>query len=351
LYVAGANNHYLPWGSDAEVDRVLDDAVAMGSNVIRTFLQPVIGSLDPRSSPTIWNFRASTADSWDLNVHGMYLLYWDPKNSAMAINAGPDGMQKIDRLLAGARQRNLKVILAFLDFWPYTGGAQQMRAWYGSQDENTFFFQDARVKNDYRRWISFVIDRTNSITGIRYRDDPAVFAWELMNEPQAPLPLRRQWLSEMSSYVKSLDPNHLVGSGEDRLNTDDFSIDTLDFVTWHGYPKYYGIDARQFNNLISSTCTLARKFNKPVLLEEFGYARGADEAAQARVYKTWLSNIRDDSNCAGWLIWRLVSRQDQGHFPPDSYDQFDVHNDGGATWNVLTEEARLGRNQRTRTNR
>ncbi|MGH1573721.1 glycoside hydrolase 5 family protein [Methylobacterium sp. P31] len=342
-YVTGANNHYLPWGSEAEISRVLDDAVAMGANVIRTFLQPVIGSLDNSSVPTIWRFQAEEADSWSLNVHGMYLLYWDSKTSAMAINSGPNGMQRIDRLLAEARKRNLKVIVAFLDFWGYTGGAQQMRSWYGSKDENTFFFKDPRVENDYKTWISFVINRVNSITGYRYKDDPTIFAWELMNEPQAPLPLRGQWISAISSYVKALDPNHLVGSGEDRLNADNFAIATVDFVTWHGYPKYYGVNVEQFNDLITSNCGLAGKFGKPVLLEEFGYARSFDEPTQARVYETWLSNMRNDRNCAGWLIWRLVSRQDQGHYPPDTYDQFDVHNDGGATWNVLLEAARLGR--------
>lgn len=44
--MAGVNNHYLTFGSSAEVTRVLDDATAMGANVVRTFLQPVIGSLD-----------------------------------------------------------------------------------------------------------------------------------------------------------------------------------------------------------------------------------------------------------------------------------------------------------------
>lgn len=43
--VAGVNNHYLTFGSDREVLAVLDDAVAMGANVVRTFLQPVIGPM------------------------------------------------------------------------------------------------------------------------------------------------------------------------------------------------------------------------------------------------------------------------------------------------------------------
>src|SRR5882757_485091 len=145
--VTGVNNHYLTYGSRNEVTRVLDDAVAMGANVVRTFLQPAIGSLDG-SIPTIWNWR-NKADASDLGVKGTYLLHWDARKGGMAINDGPDGMQKVDFLIAEAGKRHLRLIIAFLDFWDYTGGAQQMRAWYGSQDKSTFFFRDPRTKRDY----------------------------------------------------------------------------------------------------------------------------------------------------------------------------------------------------------
>jgi hypothetical protein len=56
------------------VTRVLDDAVAMGANVVRTFLQPVIGALDG-SSQTIWHLLGPMSS--DLNTHGVYLLYWE----------------------------------------------------------------------------------------------------------------------------------------------------------------------------------------------------------------------------------------------------------------------------------
>ncbi len=186
--VAGVNNHYLMFGSPAEVTRVLDDAVAMHVNVVRTFLQPVIGSLDG-TMPTIWNWK-STSDSSNLGVHGNYVLSWDPAAASMAINDGPTGLQRLDFVLDEARKRNLKLIIALLDFWAYTGGAQQMSAWYGSHDKYTFFAQDDRTKRDYRDWVSHVITRVNSISGLAYRNDPTIFSWELMNEPDIhPRPL------------------------------------------------------------------------------------------------------------------------------------------------------------------
>jgi mannan endo-1,4-beta-mannosidase len=70
-----------------------------------------------------------------------------------------------------------------------------------------------------------------------------------------------------------------------------------------------------------------------VLLEEFGYARSNQKFAEA--YAMWLDTLTRDRNCAGWMVWRLVSRQDSGRYPVDEYDQFDVHNDRGALWNIL----------------
>jgi mannan endo-1,4-beta-mannosidase len=105
FFVTGVNNHYLPYGSQDEVTRVLDDAVAMGANVVRTFLQPVIGSLDG-SIATIWNWRLE-ADASDLAVKGTYLLYWNPSQNGMAINDGANGMQKVDFLIAETGKRHL----------------------------------------------------------------------------------------------------------------------------------------------------------------------------------------------------------------------------------------------------
>jgi mannan endo-1,4-beta-mannosidase len=337
--VAGANNHYLTFGSEAEVLRVLDDAVALQVNVLRTFLQPVIGSLDG-SVPTIWDWRSAEETS-NLGVNGAYMLYWDSRRGAMAVNDGPDGLQKLDFLLAEARKRNLRLLISFLDFWDYTGGAQQMRAWYGSRDQGAFFFRDERTRNDYRSWVRTVLERVNPLTGLAYKDEPAIFGWNLMNEPTArPPKLGNAWIAEMSAFVKSIDRNHLVGSGRanvsDRLS--DLGIASIDFGTWHGYPKYYNLSPAAFEVLIKDFCGLAREHRKPVLLEEFGYARSNPD--QPEVYRRWLDTIRADPDCAGWMVWRLVSRQDHGGFPTDEYDQFDIRNDGGPTWFVLKDAVR-----------
>jgi mannan endo-1,4-beta-mannosidase len=341
FFVTGVNNHYLTFASPNEVTRVLDDAVAMGANVVRVILGPVIGSRDG-TVPTIWDWRNSTADASNLGVNGAVLLYWDTEKNAMAINDGPKGMQKIDFLIAEAGKRHLRLIIAFLDFWDYTGGAQQMRAWYGSTDKSTFFFADPRTKRDYKTWVAHVIRRVNPLTGLAYRNDPTIMAWELMNEGNAsPESLRLDWTAEMSAYVKSLDSNHLVSSGNANAigepRVADLTIPTLDFGTWHGYPLYFGLTVRQFDNTIADYCQIASRVEKPVLLEEFGYARSNPDSAEA--YAGWLDTLARDPDCSGWLVWRLVSLQDHGHYPADEHDQFDVHNDASPIWNALKAAA------------
>jgi mannan endo-1,4-beta-mannosidase len=86
------------------------------------------------------------------------------------------------------------------------------------------------------------VQRVNPLTGLAYRDDPTIMAWELMNEGNAsPEALRLAWTAEMSAYVKSIDRNHLVGSGYGGDKLADLTIPTLDFGTLHGYPLYFDL--------------------------------------------------------------------------------------------------------------
>jgi mannan endo-1,4-beta-mannosidase len=340
FFVTGVNNHYLTFGTEGEVTRVLDDAVAMGANTVRVFLQPVIGSLDG-SVPTVWNWR-NTADSSDLGVNGTYLLYWDNFANHMAVNEGPDGMQKVDFLIAEAKKRKLRLIIAFIDFWSYTGGSKQIQAWYGGANDSMIFFTDERAKDDYKKWISTVIERKNPITGLSYHDDPTIMAWELANEPNAePEELRYNWIAQMSAFVKRHDTNHLVGSGHANIDieTSEFAIPSIDFVTWHGYPIYLKKSVAQFNERIVQFCQAASDHHKPVLLEEFGYARG--NLDQTTAYAQWLRTLARNDNCAGWLVWRLVSQQENGKYPVDQVVQFDIHNDESLVWRVLKAATNL----------
>lgn len=48
------------------------------------------------------------------------------------------------------------------------------------------FFTDPVIRGWYTNNVKTIVTRRNSLTGIEYRDDPAIFGWELINEPHVP---------------------------------------------------------------------------------------------------------------------------------------------------------------------
>ena len=103
------------------------------------------------------------------------------------------------------------------------------------------------------------------MTGVAYKDEPAIFAWELMNEPRCQSDLSgktlQAWITEMASYVKSVDPNHMVEIGLEgfygestpdrkrQFNPGGYTVGTdfisnnlipgVDFATIHAYPDQW----------------------------------------------------------------------------------------------------------------
>jgi mannan endo-1,4-beta-mannosidase len=356
--VAGANNHYLGWASRAEVDDVLGTARRMGFNVVRTIMSCVIGSPDGVTRRTLWNWR-STDDSSNLGVHGTHLLYWDAGRGTWAWNdSSVNGLGRWDYVIYRAGQLGLRLNISLLDFWQFTGGAQQIVGWFvpgydpaTDRRRGSLFFTLPETKAVYRQWVAHVLGRVNGITGVRYRDDPAIFAWDLMNEPEIDAPLARSWLAEMAALVKSLDPNHLVTSGDegffDRRGVLDpaaeLALPGLDFGSWHFYPDTYGVSPAAAIDLVHRHGAVAAAVDKPVLLQEFGY--GWQHADQPEVYDSWLRTLACDPRSAGWIFWRLVGRVQRpptrafpeaendplGGYAADNGERFDIIDDAAKT--------------------
>jgi mannan endo-1,4-beta-mannosidase len=93
-------------------------------------------------------------------------------------------LRRLDLVLAEARKNKIKLILPFTNYEPFLGGIQ----WYAEQvhgrgADKELFFTDSTIRNYYKKYVSMLLKRRNTITGTKYRDDPTVMAWELMNEP------------------------------------------------------------------------------------------------------------------------------------------------------------------------
>ncbi len=345
--VVGTNTHYLPWGTNAEVDQVLADAVALNLTVVRFFVTSFRGSLDGQTRPTVWDF-GKVADSANMGMKGVYTLYWDGGQQRMAFNEGPTGFKKVDYAVAKAGELGLKLEIAFMDFWPSAGGSAQVAAWYGSDWENDryrWFWTDERAKANYRELVRYVLERKNAYTGVLYKDDPTIFAWNLLNEPELQgVELGQAFFREMGAYVKSIDARHLLATGSEgfyggRNGSDpesELALPDIDFGTWHSYPDLHGITSGALADLIDQHCDTAEKVGKPVILEEFAYS--SSHADQTDTYSLWLDRLAK-RNCGGWLFWRLTGIMEDGAYADDNGEHFDIHNDGGPSATVIAQAA------------
>lgn len=203
----------------------------------------------------------------------------------------------LDKVLEVADQKGVRVIIPFVDNWIWWGGIREYAAFRGKEKEA--FWTDPQVIADFKKTIEFVINRKNTFTGVRYKDDKAILAWETGNELQAPA----AWTHEIARYIKQLDGNHLVIDGFHTPVLKDGSIDdpAIDVVTTHHYPS----NAQQMIDRVKANQAKV-KDKKPYFVGEFGFV---DTAGIARFLDTIIKG-----NTSGALIWSLRYRSRDGGF-------------------------------------
>lgn len=347
----GTNNYYLSYQSHDDVDDVLTKAQEMNLSVIRTWGFIDVGSLDG-STPNV-----------DGNKNGFYFQYWDPATGAPAYNDGATGLEGLDYAIADAQAHGLRVIIALTNDWKDFGGMDQYDTWYGLKYHDQFY-TDPRTQQAYKNWAAHLINHVNTVTGVAYKDDPTIFSWELANEPRCVgsggLPTSgictqdtiTNWVDEMSTYVKSLDPNHMVDVGDEGFyigstqgsgwpyndpsdgvdNTALLRVANIDFGTFHLYPDYWGGTADWGTQWVKDHIANAAAIGKPTILEEFGFK---DTSTRDSVYQTWTSTVRGNGG-AGWNFWMLAGDVNGSPYP--NYDGFNVYYPS-STATVLANEA------------
>ncbi|MCA0296913.1 MAG: cellulase family glycosylhydrolase [Actinobacteria bacterium] len=361
---AGTNNYYLGYKSHAMVDAVLDDAKAAGFDAIRT-----------------WGFQdfqnPDGTGSVHQNFEGVWYQAWDADAGKPVVNTGADGLQRLDYAIAAAAKRGIKLVIPFTNNWNAFGGMDQYVRWAGLTT-HADFYTDARIRGWYKDWVRTLLTRTNSITGVRYADDPTILNWELANEPRCTsagvypdgtcdTSTITAWAKEMSAYVKTVDRNHLLavgdegffcrptsqwtltkkygasgygaGFGEDCKDGIDAvalaSLPGIDMMSMHLYPDSWKVTTEWGTGWIAEHAAAARRLNKPVYLGEFGIE---DKATRLPVYNTWLRTIRQ-TGVDGALYWMLASTQDDGSLYAD-YDGFTVYCPSPVC-SLITAHARL----------
>lgn len=218
--------------------------------------------------------------------------------------------ERLDYLMEQCEKRGIYVIFVLWDYWDYSTESE------GGPQAVYRFWEDARIKQFTTAMVT------------RYKASHAIFAWELINEGDLVIisdyfPQLYAFTKEMATYIKSLDPRHLVGTGfshetlrESYFETPSFyqaarqrvieinELGSVDFMTFHSYggPIDRMVDAgwygeaweNQMKWLVNEAVTLRQELEKPILFEEWGAQRQVGEETREKVYSFLLQLFRED---------------------------------------------------------
>ncbi len=298
--VVGVNCYFLAYCSDASRLAVMSAAREIGANVIRSW---AFLDVDPRPEGS---------------VAFQYL-----KDGQIAVDGGPDGLERLDALIQAAEDQGLRLILPLVNHWKDFGGMPQYLKWLGIQGGVEEFYRSPKARDAYRNWVQAVLTRRNTRTGRPYFEEPAVMAWELTNEARCETPGGRElfldWIDAMSVFVKSLDANHLLAAGDegfllhaatsDPLYDGRHGVDgeailnfgQIDFGACHFYPSAMGHGNDFGDTWIRDHVESGARANKPMIMEEYGLESVAE---RHHWYPRWLDSVRRHGG-AGSLLWML----------------------------------------------
>jgi endo-1,4-beta-mannosidase len=230
---------------------------------------------------------------------------------SLATRNGQRDWSSFDATLAVARAHDERVIATLgNDLSDCEGSApvQRNEAWYGSGYSR---LRDAGMADTYRAWVAEVV--------ARYRNDPTILAWQLLNEvdlatpsgrcsPSAPRTLKH-FTEDMAGLVKSIDPNHLLSLGSWGLRDcglagsayqDVHSVPGIDLCEIHDYSA----PSNAVAPLLQLRISQCRALGKPLFVGEIGVkVQDAGSAAnRAAAIRAKLS-AEFAAGAVGALVW------------------------------------------------
>ncbi|TPX58347.1 hypothetical protein PhCBS80983_g03179 [Powellomyces hirtus] len=123
-------------------------------------------------------------------------------------------MVGLDTAIAAASNAGIRIIFPFIDRWEWWGGVESFVKLINPSLPPSAFYSNPAVMGVFKSIISQIVLRNNTVSGILYRDDPTILAWETGNELELDggrVPAT--WTQNVAAHLKSIDPNHLVMDG------------------------------------------------------------------------------------------------------------------------------------------
>jgi mannan endo-1,4-beta-mannosidase len=318
FYFAGANAYYLWYRPNTIVDEALEDIVAMNLTVVRT-----------------WGFCDGTQCDQDTGGYAF-------QSSAGSYKAST--FQKFDYILNKSKSLGIRLIIPLVNNWNDFGGMNQYVTWCGLPHHD-YFYNSSCAKDNYTNYVNYFLNWQNSITGVKYKDDPTILAWELANEPRAQTntsgELARAWIEEMSNYIRSIDSKHLITTGEEGwwgnenegVNfTKNCLVGNISYCSFHYLGDQWngGWSYDQMISWVENHINMSHNstIGKPVVLGEV--AKNATN--RDTFYSDWYDKI-ETLNGNGDTFWMLMWDQQAG-------DQYSVYYpENASTVNIITAHA------------
>ena len=251
----------------------------------------------------------------------------------------------LDYFMNELRERDMTAVLYLNNSWEWSGGYSVYLQWSGHGDAVVpavdgwpaymeyvkQFPQSDSAKALFANHVNYIVSRTNRYNQIKYVDDPTIMSWQIGNEPRAfsdenKEPFAR-WMADVAAQIKSLDPNHMVSSGSEgswgcemdmNLFEKIHADPNINYLNIHIWPYNWSwVKADSLKELlprakentkkyIDDHMVIARKYSKPIVLEEFGFPRDGfsfskDSPTTARdeYYRYVFDLIRQDRESGG----------------------------------------------------
>ena len=251
----------------------------------------------------------------------------------------------LDYFMNELRERDMTAVLYLNNSWEWSGGYSVYLQWSGHGDAVVpavdgwpaymeyvkQFPQSDSEKALFANHVNYIVSRTNRYNQIKYVDDPTIMSWQIGNEPRAfsdenKEPFAR-WMADVAAQIKSLDPNHMVSSGSEgswgcemdmNLFEKIHADPNINYLNIHIWPYNWSwVKADSLKELlpcakentkkyIDDHMVIARKYSKPIVLEEFGFPRDgfsfskeAPTTARDEYYRYVFDLIRQDRESGG----------------------------------------------------
>lgn len=256
-------------------------------------------------------------------------------------------MAGLDYLLVEMAKRDMVAVLYLNNSWEWSGGYGQYLEWagYGTPPDAVFdgweayinhaklFLESDKAKELFANYVKDMLGRTNRYTGVKYVDDPTIMSWQIGNEPRAfsqeTKELFAEWMGDVSSLIRSLDPNHMISTGSEgivgcEMDSTLFAKVHADkniaYTNIHIWPYNWrwvttedmltNIDVakQKSEEYIQQHVDFAKKTGKPIVIEEFGYPRDNYEfpkttptVAKDLYYEFLLDAVSDNTKFEGMV--------------------------------------------------